>query len=648
MMDGEHEPLTTVSIKLVEGALPGTPQRHAPTTARESQTAPTRPAPARLARALAPADPDGAAAAAATVGDEYVACSADSSERLERGAVLSRAAVERMQQQPEALTQSFVRLQRERLLRRERRGTGTTADTGSGGGGGGGGRGPILTIMIGSRAAAEENQPSALSAAGLAAAAGAAAREDGEGDAESGGGGEKFCPICMESNAWSNLARRRHWRSLECGHEFHGDCVESWFATTSTPSCPLCRSESGGGASSLPPPVALQAAEAALTSRWMSAGAAAGFALQSAERPLMDLLFLEHKKAFTRLRQLTDTERAYRQRGPLFGAQAAPRCFEGAEPTEDGGSERDRLLAEREMACDGFLALLERRQWSLTSAVREIWRGADLSSTPGGASSAEIEPAAIISARRIAWSNLLATAAEADGNTAYLLLRIMRSDEAANQVSPVVRIAVLPAACAPGALQHGSAFAFECGAGCCGVMLLPLLLALCVLYAQIFSSDAFLSAALTAALLIMLQWLLFTNLASSYCGRRLSSWWAARVGASATLAGVTRIAAPAPARDTLQPSACLDVVAFMLMQVAAVALWAHGLGRGPLTDEVSTAEARAERELTEMLGFSLAAMVLFLSPLLVLALDHLCADAGEEHIRTRAVNSFCKPLLLIL
>ena len=45
------------------------------------------------------------------------------------------------------------------------------------------------------------------------------------------------CAICQESLEYG------HTHKLECGHEFHANCIVSWFRS-GPKSCPICRDES--------------------------------------------------------------------------------------------------------------------------------------------------------------------------------------------------------------------------------------------------------------------------------------------------------------------------------------------------------------------------------------------------------------------
>lgn len=50
---------------------------------------------------------------------------------------------------------------------------------------------------------------------------------------------EDVCPICIENVSPSQAS------SLSCAHVFHETCVSSWFARSSDPACPVCRSGIG-------------------------------------------------------------------------------------------------------------------------------------------------------------------------------------------------------------------------------------------------------------------------------------------------------------------------------------------------------------------------------------------------------------------
>uniref|UniRef100_A0A1Y1MGB8 RING-type E3 ubiquitin transferase n=1 Tax=Photinus pyralis TaxID=7054 RepID=A0A1Y1MGB8_PHOPY len=51
----------------------------------------------------------------------------------------------------------------------------------------------------------------------------------------------RLCPICLES--WTNAGDHRVC-SLKCGHVFGQACIERWFSTQKTKSCPSCKAKS--------------------------------------------------------------------------------------------------------------------------------------------------------------------------------------------------------------------------------------------------------------------------------------------------------------------------------------------------------------------------------------------------------------------
>ena len=55
---------------------------------------------------------------------------------------------------------------------------------------------------------------------------------------------DTFCPICIQSitNTYEdeNEERKRGCR-LSCGHSYHNQCINVWFATSKTTDCPMCR-----------------------------------------------------------------------------------------------------------------------------------------------------------------------------------------------------------------------------------------------------------------------------------------------------------------------------------------------------------------------------------------------------------------------
>jgi hypothetical protein len=51
---------------------------------------------------------------------------------------------------------------------------------------------------------------------------------------------EEVCSICMEAYKQGDTLK-----SLQCKHEFHGDCIDRWLGLKDA--CPLCRAKIGGG-----------------------------------------------------------------------------------------------------------------------------------------------------------------------------------------------------------------------------------------------------------------------------------------------------------------------------------------------------------------------------------------------------------------
>jgi hypothetical protein len=66
---------------------------------------------------------------------------------------------------------------------------------------------------------------------------------------------DEMCAICLQEKVGALT-------KLRCGHEFHGDCVQQWFISSRTRSCPICRTPDGEeNSQDLPPRVAIDEQE---------------------------------------------------------------------------------------------------------------------------------------------------------------------------------------------------------------------------------------------------------------------------------------------------------------------------------------------------------------------------------------------------
>ncbi|CAI9110980.1 OLC1v1011105C1 [Oldenlandia corymbosa var. corymbosa] len=48
---------------------------------------------------------------------------------------------------------------------------------------------------------------------------------------------KELCCVCLSRLNKGDEEKR----SLPCGHEFHGECIESWLSNTRRKTCPVCR-----------------------------------------------------------------------------------------------------------------------------------------------------------------------------------------------------------------------------------------------------------------------------------------------------------------------------------------------------------------------------------------------------------------------